>query len=81
MNQSYLCAKKSCQQITRRRDVEIFIFQICEKYIFDFSTMSHYSKRSVRDMNFSERVHKLFFSERSLSTLQLSLKLTVTLPG
>ena len=34
--------------------------------------MSHYSKRSVRDMSLSERVHKLFFSERSLRPLQLS---------
>ena len=57
---------------TSWRDVEIFIFQIFEKYIFDFSTVSHYSKRSVRDMSLSERVHKLFFSERSLRTLQLS---------
>ena len=55
-------------------DVEIFIFHICEKYIFYFSTMSHYSKHSgsVRNMSLSERVHKLLFIERSLRTLQVS---------
>ena len=42
--------------------------------------MCHYSKRSVRDMSLSERVHKLFFSERSLRTLQLRLELLSLTP-
>ena len=45
---------------TSWRDVEIFILYFCEKYISDFLAMSNYSKRSVRDMSFRERVHKLF---------------------